>query len=96
VNISTRNSECGVVAAHSVGIRSFQEAIDMTVGIVEQLHLADPELVHLALLGLLRDLEDCIFRQLQVLVEVHELGHLGHPFFVRAPKWSTPLDLSGL
>ena len=49
-----------------------EKAVDLPVGVVEELHLPHPELVGGALPGALRDLVDRLPRQLQVVVKVHE------------------------
>src|ERR1700728_291199 len=67
-----------MMVADGLLIRSFQEAVDLAVGVVIKLNLPHAELVGCAVPRSLGYLVDGILRQLQVLVAVHEPRHV-HP-----------------
>jgi hypothetical protein len=46
---------------------------------MEQLDLTDAELVNFTVFSFLRDLLNCFFGQLEVIVKVHELWHALSP-----------------
>jgi hypothetical protein len=58
-----------VVLADGVLVRAFEQAVDLAVGVVEELELADAELVGLLVADVVGDLGDRLRGQLQVLVE---------------------------
>jgi hypothetical protein len=75
MDVTTRNPQMLVMPAYGLRVRGFEEAINLSIRVVEQLHLTDTELVVLFVLGVLRDLGQRFGGQLEVVVKVHESGH---------------------
>src|SRR5580658_9470853 len=75
MHVAARDSQSGVVTADGIRIGRLEQAVDLPFGVVEQLDLSDTELVGLGVLGVLGDLLDGGVGQLEVVVEIHELGH---------------------
>lgn len=75
MHIPARDAQGSVVAADGFGVGRLKQAVHVTAGVVEQLDLADTELVNFAVLRFLRDLLNCLFGQFEVVVKVHELWH---------------------
>src|SRR3954451_11503309 len=76
VDLSTRNVEGGVVSPHGLLVRALQQAIHLSFGVVVELQLTDPVLVGRARFGLGSQLLDVVRRELETVVEVHELRHV--------------------
>ena len=64
-----------MVAADGFLVGAVEQAVDLAFGAVVELKLLDAELVGPGVSGVVGDLGDRLWRQLQVLMEVHELGH---------------------
>ena len=78
VDLSAGNVEGGVVLPYGVLVRPLQQAVDLSLGVVVELQLADPVLVGRTRLGLGPQLLDVRRRELETVVEIHELG-MCHP-----------------
>src|SRR6185437_14937097 len=74
-NLATRHVEGGVVLADRLLVRAVEQAVHLAVCVVVQLELRDAELVGFLLTRPPRELSDCLFRELQVVVVVHETRH---------------------
>lgn len=79
MHIPARDAEGGVVAADGIGVGRLEQAVHVTGGVMEQLDLTDAELVNFTVFSFLRDLLNCFFGQLEVIVKVHELWHALSP-----------------
>src|SRR5262249_1553465 len=77
MNITTWDIESRVMLADRFLVRSFEQAIHLAVGVVEQLDLADAEFVCYPVARSLRYLIDGLLRKFQVIVIVHEPRHVG-------------------
>jgi hypothetical protein len=75
VNVSARHAERRVVMTHGLSVRSIKEAVHLSVGIMKQFNLADPELIRFVISCVLCDLLNRIRRQHKIVVKVHELWH---------------------
>ena len=71
-----------MVAADGFGVGRLEQAVHVTGGVVEQFDLTDAELINFAVFSFLRDLLNCLFGQLEVIVKVHELWHWLSPCVV--------------
>src|SRR5215470_2564627 len=69
------DAERGVVLADRVFVGPVEQAVHLAVGVVVQLDLPDAELVRPLVAGVVGDLRDRLWRQLEVCVEIHEPGH---------------------
>jgi hypothetical protein len=76
VYVAAGDPERFMMVANGLGVGSLEEAVDVAIGIVIQLNLTYAELVSFSVPGVRRDLVDSLCRELQVVVEVHELGHV--------------------
>src|SRR3984885_5924549 len=79
MHVAAGNIEGLMMVADGLLVRSFQEAIDLAVGVVVELNLPHAELVGGAVPRSLGYLVDGILRQLQILMEVHEPWHVCPP-----------------
>ena len=79
VHLAAGDADRLVVLADRVLVRALQQAVDLPVGVVLQLDLPDAELVGRAVPRALGDLLDGVGGQLQILVEIHEPGHVVPP-----------------
>jgi hypothetical protein len=75
LRVAARHPRDGVVLAHGLRTGRLQQAIDLTVVIVLDLDVTDPERVVGLGLRLTMQLPDCFRGQLQIGVEVHEPWH---------------------
>jgi hypothetical protein len=80
VHVPAGDVQCLVMLADRLFVRAFQEAIDLTAGVVVKLNLPHAELVRSAVTRSLGYLVDGFLRQLQVLVKSMNLG-----------MWSLPI-----
>lgn len=67
------------MATYGFRVRSLQKAVHLTVSVVKEFQLPNSKLIRLVFLGVLRDLLDGFFRQLQVVMVIHELWHFFSP-----------------
>jgi len=95
MHLATRNTQRGVVTADGLGVGRLQQAVDLPVGIVEELNLTNAKLVGLLILGLLGYLLNGLVRQLQIFMEIHKLGHGSSSFGCDAltRRWSLELRI---
>src|SRR5437763_5968727 len=70
----------GVVPADRVLVRPVEQAVHLAVGVVVQLDLADAELVRPLVAAVVGDLRDGFGRQLEISVEIQNLGMSVLPF----------------
>src|SRR6266568_3369597 len=71
------HAERGVMLADRIFVGPVEQAVHLAFGVVEQLNLPDAELVRPLVAGVVGDLRDRLGGQLEVLVEIHEPGHVG-------------------
>jgi hypothetical protein len=79
VHFAARHAESLVMFADRVLVRTFEQAVDLAVGIVVQLDLPHAELVGRAFPCSLRDLLNSFSRKFEVIVEIHESRHAVPP-----------------
>src|SRR5215467_12350373 len=79
VDVAAGHAERRVVTNDRVLVRALEQAVHLPGWVVVQLDLPHAEHVGLVVAGIVGDLLDCLRRQLQVLVEVHESWHLISP-----------------
>jgi len=75
VDIAARNPEGVMMGAHGLLIRRFEQAVDLTAVVVIQVNLTNAELVCPGVASVVCDLRDCLLRELQIRMEVHESWH---------------------
>jgi hypothetical protein len=75
MDVTAGDAESGMVGADRLLIGCFEQAVNLTVSVVIQLDLTTAELVRPGGTSVVGDLRDCLFRQLQVLVVIHETWH---------------------
>jgi len=78
--VAAWDAEGFMVLPHGFSIGCLQQAVHLAIGIVEQLDLTNAELVGLFVFRVLRDLLDGLTWELEVIVEIHELGHRSSPY----------------
>ena len=77
MHVAALDSERRMVVPDSIGIGRVEKAVNLTLRVVEQLDLADAELVARPVLCILGELLDRLRRQLQLGMKIHELRHFG-------------------
>jgi hypothetical protein len=88
VYIAAGHPERRVVRADGLFIRPLEQAVNLAVGVVVQLDLADSELICPGVAGVVSDLRDRLRGQFEVRMEVHELRHLALLALVNS--WESP------
>src|SRR5258708_992603 len=94
VHLAAWHAQCLVMVADRLLVRSFQEAVDLAVGVVVQVKLPYAELVSSTSPGAFGYLPDSLRRELQVVMEIHELGHEIPPDHVSLPLWPVARTMS--
>jgi len=75
-------------------VRTFEQAVHLAVGIVEQLDLPNAKLVRHSVARSLRYLVDGLLRKLKVIVVIHEPWHVDPPQ-LQMPRTATVSPLVG-
>jgi hypothetical protein len=75
VHVAALDSERRMVVPDSLGIRRVEKAVHPTIRVVEQLDLADAELVSLPVFCILSELLDRLRRQPELGMKIHESRH---------------------
>src|SRR5215469_1048191 len=79
VHVSARHTEGRMMLADRLLVGTVKQAVNLAVLVVVQLKLRHAELVGFGIPRSLRDLLNSLRRKLQIVVEVHELGHDSPP-----------------
>jgi hypothetical protein len=79
VRVTAGDAERRVMVADRLLARALQEAVNLAVGVVIELDLPHAELVGSPVPRSLGYLVDGFLRQLQILVKIHEPGHVIPP-----------------
>jgi len=75
VDVAAGDPEGSMMGAHGLLIRPFEQAVDLTPVVVIQVNLTNAELVCPGVASVVCDLRDCLLREFQIRMEVHESWH---------------------